>query len=274
MFPIATGLNFDSNINTYGNSIARQRIILRNHIKIPKHDGVKHFIKLIRAKIPNTANNFTSELKNNTIRYSVNDGVAYKVITLPNGIYNFYDVDSYIKHIIELNGDVEIDPVTSLKIYPFVIQISTSSRKGYLLLDSTHSKDPDIIVDLTNNGTSEFYLRYGFLLAEAILDADVAHQQISTNDVDIYDSQIKIRCNIVKSYLSGDDIDDVLFLGNVSGSSGGIFELSSHDDIIGILRESEQISNIVITLVDRNDQLILFDDNSTDSNITLSFNIY
>jgi hypothetical protein len=240
---IITNINFRSDRNGINGKKSHMIMYFKEPILLPK-DGKRSQIALIHAKIPNTKYNITAALGNNTIRYSINDGADYHVITFLDGIYSVYDVDNYIQTELYKNGHYELDTITNLPIFPFSLEVNESSSKGYLNIHDTYSAHPDIIVDLGNNNTSTFYLLHGFTNAQKILDADVADQVISANNVDIFDSYIRIEMNIVESYevLEESKTDkemvsrgNTLWQGNFQGVRGSFFLLTKQNGITGLM---------------------------------------
>jgi len=281
MFPLYTNINFDSNDDISGDNQSKMVKKFSSPLTIP-NDGKNHFIKIMNGKIPMTVHNITDDINNhlnkinNTIRYSVNAGGDYKVLTFLNGIYGPYGIDSDIKALLYSNGDYITDSNTGEIIYPFILSASESSSFGYLTIDKRFTGYTNVIVDLSNNTTSYFYLLYGFGISQVVLDGSATTQVVSSGLLDIYDSQFSINCDKVISYVKGFSTGNVLYYGNLNGKANGYKFIKANEDIIGFIQPGTKVINTIeIRFVDRSDDLLIFGDTSSiDSNITLSLSIY
>lgn len=129
----------------------------RAHLKYIFNPTIKlkptaiHRLRLTNSKIPMTVRNLSLALGNHIMRYSVDSGVTYKVVTLDDGIYEVSNIDESIKFYVNQNADVEVDPITGANIYPFTIGSNASTSRAWITIDQNHSKARTTIVDLTNN---------------------------------------------------------------------------------------------------------------------------
>jgi hypothetical protein len=272
MYPITGSIMFDSNSDVVASNIADLSMKFPSPLKLPQ--DTKTYLKIVNCKIPLIVYNLSPSLSNNKIRYSINAGGAYTEIDFGSGIFEITDIFSYVQQELFNNSHYEtLD--SGQQIVPFSIQANTSTSKGAILINTNWSDTTQIIVDLTNNSTSTFYLLYGFLVGESILDGSVKTIQISTNNVNIYDSQFAIKCDIIESYKGGFQDDEILYFGNLTGAKNGIMRIKSSDLIIQPIRPGiTYINKINIQFVDRNDTLLVFGpDTSVDSNITMELQI-
>ena len=271
MKPLITGLEIDSTTDSVNNNRSHLKIELNNVINIDMRKN--RLLKLERLKLPMVIYNITSVKGNHTIRYSVNSGVLYKIIEFEDGIYTATDINSRIRAELVSNDDIEVDAETQRNIYPFAMGYNSSSSKGYLMINTLFSTYTNVRVDISNDSTSTMYLLFGFTIAQVNLDGSASQQTISINHMNIYDSQFYIWCNIVSSYKSGIKTGQSLYLGSLNGTFNGYLFLKPEDQIYALIGTNE-ISNIEIKFMDRNNDLLVFSDNSLDSNITMSLSIY
>lgn len=260
----------DSNYHKVGNNRSHLLFKLQDPLQIPI-DG-QFFLKIVSGKIPMTVYNITSSLGNNKIHYSVDDNKTEKEIVFPNGIYSMTSIHQYIKYALVKNGDYQLDPITGEIIYPFSLTPDIAQSKSYLIINTNFTGYADVIISLSSiDETGLFYLLCGYTLASHSLDGDVSQELISTNNINIYDSQYIMECNQVLSYSSSGRKDArILYFGNFKGDLNAYEFLEEEDDIIAKLPNGIVIDNLEIKFLDRNGNLINFSDNSTDSNITLN----
>lgn len=278
MLPIVPNINFDSDINSIDSNRAHMTKIFQSPIMIEKSREGKRLLKLTYAKIPMTVYNISSALGNNKIRYSMNGGSSYTIITFQDGIYTLFTIDSTIKSELYKNTHTEIHATTGSIIYPFILQGNQAISKGYLIIDTNFSTYTNVIVDIKNNSLSTFYLLYGFTIAQTVLDGSSSTEIISTNNINIYDSQFRIECNIIKSYTNIANKDSykqskIMYIGNLDSQPNLYKFLISTDDIFAELSIFD-IYEISIRFTDRYGNLLNFSDDSVDSNILLSLSIY
>ncbi len=268
--PIYAGIVLNSDYHKVNNNIAELELDFKQPLEISKKG---HYIKLMLAKIPLTFENIKASLTNTTLRYSINDGVGYSVITIPAGLYEFSQIWEEIAYQIQKNGHLEYDSFNN-PIYPFRIGVNEATGKGQVVIDNTHSTYPNIIVDLSNNTTSLFYLLYGFTSGTVICDADVSDDFFSTNNADLYDSFFKIKMNHIESFTdAGFEKGNTLHQDFFTGVANDYMTISSREDICCKIDEG-LIQNFKLSIVDRNDNHIVFNDTSVNSNTFFRFNIY
>ena len=281
--PLLPGIIIDSDYNQTETKSKADLVLdlQQNAFKLPKETG-PHFIKLMNAKLTNTKYNISAALGNNGIRYTLDNTagpVAWKYITFPDGIYTTSSIFSTINSALINNSDTETD-VNGQTIYPFSITPNTATSKGYVIINTNFSGFATFEVSLAYRAgpedsvlASTFYLLYGYTAAEKETKL-AASPNISTNNINIYDSQFYITCNLIQSYTAaGQKSGKILYAGNFQGVANSYYFLTSQEDIIGYIKQ-DYVDRIEIKIVDRNGDLINFGDNSTDSNITFSFNIY
>lgn len=274
ILPLHSGIDLNSDTDSVEGKIAHLRIRFDPPLQLHKAEHPR-FIKIKHLKLGWTTKNFSPSLGNNTLRYSMTGaGGPFFTINIPEGLFSVYDINDFIQTELYNNGHTEIDYDTGKYIYPWSCQVNGASSHGYLTIDTKHSSYLTVYVDLTNNGTSTFYLTYGFLIGEATLLGSVATQSIGTNNVDILDATFYITCNVVQSYVSGRRIGNILYSGLFTCPPNGYFIIKSSDDIVGYLGDLREIRDLDIKFVDRNGTLLDFHDTSIDSNITMSFYIY
>ena len=82
---------------------------------------IKFYIGLHSISIAYTWDNISSEYGTNTFRYSVDNGTAWKTITLStNGNYTYADIATFIEIFVSSNGD----DIESIKLhYVFNVKI-------------------------------------------------------------------------------------------------------------------------------------------------------
>lgn len=173
----------------------------------PKDKQTLSGVYLKQAIIPRTVHNISSALldekyvahPNNTLRYNYNGG-AWKVITLPNGIYSVEAINAGIRAAFYANNDFEIGPNSPLDDkYGVYFGANDSTGKGYIATYAIAGfVDPTLWhIDLTNNGTSYFYELLGFRATDNDLTGATAY--VSLDDVYILgiNSRFYIRTNLV-----------------------------------------------------------------------------
>lgn len=250
-----------------------------------------HWLALTASKIPLTVYNITAAKGNNYISYTVDDGVTWYDIDFADGVYGLADIDSAIRY--ELTKRVHYLTVGDVVHFPFNFAGNGATSKAYFTIDTachitvgeTTYNSTDVRVDLKGcelveavevRGTSTFYTAIGFEAANTLLDGSVATEFIGTKNVDIYDGQYSIECNLISRLHRGQN-SRKLITDTFNGTANGYYFLpnASIRDVVAEVDPSfRKISEVDVKIVDRNGRLVVFGDDSTDGDIYMNFQIF
>ena len=154
-------------------------------------------LSLVHASVPYSCYNISSV--NNTLRYSIDNGSNWNVITIAQGNYSFTNVSVSILSTLEAN--THYTTIDGVKLYPFRLYANAATGKSFTNLDTTNWSG-GVLVDYSNNNTSTLYLTLGYTLAQMNIDTTAT---ISTNMVDIFPhDSFQIHCNqITNDFIGG-----------------------------------------------------------------------
>ena len=260
---------------------------VRTHLKLdlqndPFPIGISsdHFIKLSASKIPTILKHLRADLKNNTIRYSINAGVDYFTVTFPDQVVSPESIHQGLTAFFESKGHYEVDAVTSQHIYPFLILVNESAALGYTTTTS-YADYKNVRADLTNSGTSTFYQFYGFTAIEAVMDFTASKTFASTDNVDFGSYQFYILLNGINLINYGEKFPNQFSgsftLGAGTNSTPNSYYFlpnSNFREIMCSMSPTKEIRYIDLKLVDNNGNLLIMNDTSEDSNIYFNFQIW
>lgn len=276
---VVPGIYLDSNYHAVEGNRARLRVSFPKPIRLAPEK--RYYMRILRGSIPMTVNPNISA-NNNTIRYSVNGGGAWKTITFDTGVWDFQGLNDKIYATLVSNGDYTV--VSGNIEVAFALSVEKYTSFSYNNINPNYANKLLTIVDLTNNSTSLFYQLYGFTVGEAILDGSVKLEQKSSGYADIYDSQFVIGVDVCRSMTitsTGDaigqavDSGDIIYLGYLNGVLGGKKFIDAIEDIYAIIRDMTVINEITVELRNRDNKTLLsFFETSTDSNVSFTLAIY
>ena len=285
-FPSCPPINISSTLHAVNSNRAELKCRFGPNIRLDPNR--RHYLKLVYGKIPLTKYNISAALGNNKIRYTLDNTavpIVWHEVTFYDGIYT--DIDSTKASVntaleglltrLGLNTGYTVDALTGAYVFPFSLAADSSASKGIIAINPSFANNTKITVDLSNNGTSNLYLLMGFTALEAVLDGSVSLLQSSTNNLDVYDGAFAIQCDIVTSYVAGAGFRDQLMAGTFTGTANGYFFMPNEvrrDIIVPIRQGLVEIDEINMRIVDRNGRLIVFGDNSTDSDVSFELYLY
>ena len=93
------------------------RIKFTPTLRLPS--GMKHSLALDKLSMTYSWHNITPAYKNNTLKYSHDEGHSWSTITFPSGAYSYDDLNQFIKEVLEQNG--HSDPKTDKIKITFVL---------------------------------------------------------------------------------------------------------------------------------------------------------
>jgi hypothetical protein len=141
--------------------------------------------------------NIQSQSLNNIVRYSPDNGITWKIITIPDGVYSYSDINTYIHDVMKTNGDYTT--VLGQDLFDINISFNTSSFLVY--------------IELTNNYQFDLYTQqFGDLLGfdVAILTATTNTSSRLPNITNSIDT-LYIHCSLVNDSIVNGKSSDVIY---------------------------------------------------------------
>ena len=226
---------------------------------------------------PNTFDNISSTIGNNSLRYSINNGVDYFSITFPDGQYGNDSLSNAIYAGLIDNGqfyDKDGSGATGNFSYPFDLRFNNATNSSYFVVNTSVDAGWDAattIIDLTNNSTSTFYELIGFAVANAVLNTG-AKFYYSDNDPDYFGVSSTLYFQ-----LSGIDISDqtnspfkgTFFLGN--WGIGGYLTVYDSQQLVSFHTTvfSNRINFMEVKIINEEGKLIELGGASKESNVLI-----
>ena len=141
--------------------------------------------------------NIQSQSLNNIVRYSPDNGITWKTITIPDGVYSYSDINKYIHDVMKTNGDY----TTVLGEDVFDINISFNLSSFLVYIELTNSYQFDLY-------TQQFGDLLGFDVAilTAATNTSVRLPNI-TNSIDT----LYIHCSLVNDSIVNGNSSDVIY---------------------------------------------------------------
>lgn len=153
-------------------------------------------VALISGMVCYGWDNISAELGNNILKYRISNVAAWITVTIPDGIYNWFDLDAYLKGIMKVAG--HYDPgantattATSDDIYYINIGINTTNGKYKIEISNGYQLDLSV---------SKINETIGF--ASGILASDGTFESTNIPDMNRGVSQVQLRCDLVASQAS------------------------------------------------------------------------
>ena len=209
----------------------RIKLVLNSPLILPK----KSYVALASLSIPYSWNNITTAFDNNSFSYVINNQT--RVITLPEGSYQYQDFQDYLETQMFANGDYLLDsdgtPVYFIKIelnpiyysltitckkIPSVLPSGWSNPSGLSLSAST----PQLIVPNTN---IQNYL--GFSAGTYPVLPATSDYYVNSNSTPIVSvvSSVLIKCNMSNNFGYSNPINALYDFTCNSGSFGNQIEI-------------------------------------------------
>lgn len=164
----------------------------------------KYECALLSATIPYTWFNVTTALGNNTIAFSDNSGSSYSILTIPDGIYSFANLNSLFSQYQLQEG---LDLGTGIAQIQLVVNFNTG-HVGFEFGTATH------FCDLAGSGSSTFGLLCGFSQTQIDSPLEVDTQGENIADINNGIDRIRINTNLLigtNSSIVGSQFSNVLY---------------------------------------------------------------
>ena len=182
-------------------------------INPPISDGINYEVALIGGILNNSIPNISSNLSNNTFRYSNNNGTTWFVVNLGKGLYAVEDINKELKKALVLNGHYGAT-------YPIEFNISLYYLKVTLRIDANYQVDFTI---------SKLWQLLGFNNQVYTAGSFVAPQRAKIGDATKF---LYIKTNIVDQ---GQYVNSSLKNGVIKvvegGAFGSSFSLRNNSDV-------------------------------------------
>lgn len=88
-------------------------------------NNLTYKVGLVKMNATYSWHNIEAQAGNNTVRYSPDAGITWKVITFPDGVYSYTDIDRFIKNTMKDNGDYSV--VDGVDTFDFGVEFSSST---------------------------------------------------------------------------------------------------------------------------------------------------
>lgn len=165
-------------------------------------------IGLVKCLYWITFPNISESFPNNTLRYSPDNGVTFKTLTIQKGRYSIEELNDRIHLLMKANGDFTSSP--SGDIYGINLFADYSTQKSYVEISAGYQ------LDLTNNGASKLNLLLGF--NNTLITINKFSE--STADLNNGINNLKLVCSAVQGSYDNSSAGSILALLPIAAESG------------------------------------------------------
>jgi len=173
----------------------------------PKILEKKYEVACVGGKVVNSVPNISAKLGNNSLRYSVDGGNTFKVVTFPDGSYTTSGLEAELRSAMKGNGDYSV--VNGEEIYKIDLKVSLYLLRIQIELDA------DTQLDL---GHSDLYQVLGFSTG-AILDGGVSGDTFTAEGTSLFTNRGSLF------YIQTDIIDQGMIVGDGGNNLSGILKV-------------------------------------------------
>jgi len=195
-------------------------------------------VGLINGNFWYSVYNISSNYNNNIFKYSIDSGVTWKTITIPNGIYGIADLNDYIHQYMVSQGDYNNSNPASPVYYISLVPNFNTLR---LIIDITNVTYQ---VDLTDG---DLYELLGFNSAIITTTTEGPNLVDITRGVNIW----HIRCNIVDGSYDNSVGSNILYSFLPTTPPGSNIYIEPKQRVYLPLYTKNQIQNINIYMTDQ-----------------------
>lgn len=173
----------------------------------PRQLGKRYEVACVGGKVVNSVPNISAKLGNNTLRYSVDGGNTFKVVTLPDGSYTTTGLETELRSVMKENGDYTV--VNGEEIYKIDLKVSLHLLRVQIELDA------DTQLDL---GHSNLYQVLGFSTG-TILDGGASGDTFTAEGTSLFTDRGSLF------YIQTDIIDNGMIVGDGGNNLSGILKV-------------------------------------------------
>lgn len=217
-----------------------------------KKEGYMWTVALVTANMWYSFYNLSASLYQNTVlEVSDDNGATFWPITIPDGVYNIYDLNSIIQSLITSNPNLGLGSSVSLipNFNRLRINVSITPASGYQV-----RFDPV----LTNPNGSDFYKLLGFDFAQAaatmitpITDASGPIEGVLVGDITNGLDNLYITCSLVRGSYFGGGLSKVLYSFVPNSAPGSSIRIDVTNPIgVPINIDNDTIREIRMSVVD------------------------